>query len=81
MTARRYSPLSRMSLEYSTYLSEPSAPNIARFHDLGKSDDGVERRAQFVAHVGEKIRLRLVGLSAARFLFEYFSASSASCCA
>ena len=28
---------------------------------LGKADDGVERRAQFVAHVGQELRLVLVG--------------------
>ncbi len=34
----------------------------ARLHDLGKADDGVERRAQLVAHIGEEFRLGLVGL-------------------
>ena len=29
--------------------------------DLGKADDGVERRAQFVAHIGEEFRFRPVG--------------------
>ena len=37
-------------------------------HDLGESDDGVERRAQLVAHVGEECRLRLVGLLGAVLL-------------
>ena len=34
----------------------------AGFHDFGEADDGVERRAQLVAHIGEEFRLRLVGL-------------------
>ncbi len=33
----------------------------AAFHDLGKADDGVERRAQFVAHIGEEFGFGLVG--------------------
>ena len=28
-------------------------------HHLGEPDDGVERRAQLVAHIGEKLRLVL----------------------
>ena len=27
----------------------------SRFHDLGETDDGIQRRAQLVAHVGEKL--------------------------
>ena len=34
----------------------------ARLHDLGESDDGIERRAQLMAHIGEELRLGLVGL-------------------
>ena len=34
----------------------------ARLHDLGKPDDGIERRAQLVAHIGEEFRFGLVGL-------------------
>ena len=34
---------------------------IACGEHLGKADDGVERRAQFMAHVGDEIRLRLGG--------------------
>ena len=34
----------------------------ARLHDLGEADDGVERRAQLVAHIGEEFRLGLVRL-------------------
>ena len=37
------------------------AEHLVRHH-LGKADDGVERRAQFVAHIGEEARLRAVGL-------------------
>ena len=36
------------------------AVDLAR-HQLGKSDDGIERRAQFVAHIGEEFGFRLVG--------------------
>ena len=31
-------------------------------HDLGEADDGVQRRAEFVAHPGQEFRLGLVGL-------------------
>ena len=34
----------------------------AGFHELGETEDRVERRAQFVAHAGEEIRFRAVGL-------------------
>ena len=40
----------------------------AGFHDLGEADDGVERRAQLVAHVGEEFRLGLVGFLGAGLL-------------
>ena len=33
----------------------------AAAHDLGEPDDGVERRAQLVAHIGEEFGLGLVG--------------------
>ena len=36
------------------------AENLA-LHDLGEAEDGIERRAQLVAHLGEKTRLRDVG--------------------
>ena len=42
------------------------------FHDLGKSDDGIEGRAQLVAHVGEEFRFRLVGFLGAGFFFGIF---------
>ena len=35
-------------------------PEHARLHDLGKSDDGVERRAQLVAHIGQELGFGLV---------------------
>ena len=40
----------------------------ARLHDLGETDDGVERRAQLVAHIGEEFRLGLVGFLGAGLL-------------
>ena len=36
-------------------------PGEAVFHDLGETDDRVERRAQLVAHVGEELALHAVG--------------------
>ena len=36
-------------------------PENLAFHDLGKAEDGVERRAQLVAHLGEEPRFRDVG--------------------
>ncbi len=50
-----------MSWQYSWYFSLPSLAEHARAHDLGEADDGVERRAQLVAHIGEEFRLGLVG--------------------
>ena len=45
----------------------------AAAHDLGKSDDGVERRAQLVAHIGEEFGFGLVGfLGAVLFLGIFF---------
>ena len=40
----------------------------AAFHDLGESNDGIERRAQLVAHVGEEFGFGLVGFLGAGFL-------------
>ena len=34
----------------------------AAFHDLGETDDGVERRAQLVTHIGQELGFGLVGL-------------------
>ena len=36
-------------------------PEHIGFHDLGESDDRVERRAQLMAHIGEEFRFRLIG--------------------
>ena len=44
----------------------------AAAHDFGKSDDGVERRAQLVAHIGEEFRLGLVGFLGAVFFVGIF---------
>ena len=45
----------------------------AAAHDLGESDDGIERRAQFVAHIGEEFGFGLVGfLGAVLFLGIFF---------
>ncbi len=37
-------------------------PHHPFLHDLGKADDRVERRAQFVAHRAEEFRFRAAGL-------------------
>ena len=50
----------------------PERSEHARLHDLGKADDGVERRAQLVAHVGEEFRFRLVGFLGAGLFFGVF---------
>ena len=45
----------------------------AAAHDLGEADDGVQRGAQFVAHIGEEFGFRLVGfLGAVLFLRVFF---------
>ena len=36
-------------------------PHDLVLHDLGETHDGVERRAQLVAHIGEEFRLREIG--------------------
>ena len=41
-------------------------PEHVGFHDLGETDDGVERRAQLVAHIGEEFRFRLIGFFGTR---------------
>ena len=56
-----------MSLQYSLIFFGAERAEHAGFHDLGKADDGVERRAQFVAHIGEEFRLGLVGFLGAGF--------------
>ena len=46
-----------------------------RFQHLGKAEDGVERRAQFVAHPGQELALRLIRpVGLARFHERFFSA-------
>ncbi len=72
MTSSRYWPLSRMSREYSLYFGRAERAEHARRHDLGKADDGVERRAQLVAHIGEEFRLGVVRLLGAPALFGVF---------
>ena len=42
----------------------------AALHHLGETDDGVERRAQLVAHVGEEFGLGAVGALGLRLLVE-----------
>ena len=44
-----------------------------RLHDLREADDGVERRAQFVADIGEELRLGAVGLLGAVLLLGIFA--------
>ena len=45
---------------------------MPRLHDFGEADDGVERRAQLVAHIGEEFRLGLVGFFGAGLLLGIF---------
>ena len=47
---------------------------FGRFHQqAGESDDGVQRRTDLVAHVGQKSRFQFVGLLSERFgLFQFF---------
>ncbi len=40
------------------------------FHDLGEAENGVERRAQLVAHLGEEFGLGAVGALGFRLLFQ-----------
>ena len=49
-----------MSSVYSACFSF-SSPNSLSPQDFGEADDGVERRAQLVRHVGEELRLVPVG--------------------
>ena len=57
---------------YSRYFSVAERAEHARLHDLGEADDGVERRAQLVAHIGEELRFRLVGVLGAGLLLGVF---------
>ena len=59
-----------MSRQYSVYLSRAERAEDAALHDLGEADDGVERRAQLVAHVGEELGLGAVGALGLRLLLE-----------
>ena len=54
------------------YLSGAERAEHAGFHDLGEADDGVERRAQLVAHIGQELRFGLVRLFGARLLLGVF---------
>ena len=47
-------------------------PEHPGFHDLGEADDGVERRAQLMAHVGEEFGLGLVGFFGAGLFLGIF---------
>ncbi len=47
-------------------------PEHRRFHDLGEADDGVERGAQLMAHVGQELRLGLVGVFGAGLFLRVF---------
>ena len=78
MTSSRYWPLWWMSRQYSPYFSAAERAEHARLHDLGEADDGVERRAQLVAHIGEEFDLAWLASSARVFSSAYFSARSAS---
>ena len=72
MTSSRYRPLVRMSLQYSCVFFRAERAEHAGFHDLRKADDGVERRAQLVAHVGEELRLGAAGFLGAVFFLAVF---------
>ena len=72
ITSSRYWPLRRMSRQYSSYFAGAERAEHARLHDLGKPDDGVERRAQLVAHIGEEFRLGLVRFFGAGLLLAVF---------
>ena len=70
MTERRYCPLERMSRQYSPYFSRAERAEHAALHHLGEADDGVERRAQLVAHVGQELGLGAVRALGLRLLLE-----------
>ena len=61
MTSSRNCPLLWMSRAYSRYLARADRPQHLRLDHLAEADDGIERRAQLMAHVGEEFRLRAVG--------------------
>ena len=61
-----------MSWQYSGVFFRAQRAEHAAAHDFGKADDGVERRAQLVAHIGEEFRLGLVGFLGAVLLVGIF---------
>ena len=72
MTSSRYWPLWWMSRAVFAILVGAQRAEHAGFHDLGESDDGIERRAQLVAHIGEELRLGLVRFLGAGLLLGIF---------
>ena len=70
MTERRYCPLERMSRQYSVVFLRAERAEDAALHHLGEADDGVERRPQLVAHVGEELGFRAVRALGLRLLLE-----------
>ena len=48
-------------------------PKRLLFHHLGEADDGVQRRAQFMAHIGQEFRLGAAGGFGFRFLLQISS--------
>ena len=61
-----------MSWQYSCVFLRPQRSEHAAAHHLGKSDDGVERCTQFVAHIGEEFGFGLVGFLGAVLLVGIF---------
>ncbi len=61
MTFSRKLPLAWMSSQYSAIARRAERAEQAGAHDLRETDDGVERRPELVADIGEEGRLRLVG--------------------
>ena len=57
MMPRRWRPLPRISLDILHILPAAELAEHLPGHDLGKADDGVQRRAQLVAHIGEEAAL------------------------
>ena len=67
-TRRRYSPLAEdVGAIVAVFFRAQRTEGLAS-HQLREADDGVERRAQLVAHIGEEFRLGAVGGLGARFL-------------
>ena len=60
-TASRWLPESLMSCAYSLAARRIEAHLLLVHQHLGKADDRIERRAQFVAHGGEETRLGRIG--------------------